>query len=189
MSMEIRQVKNFEKYYISKDGKLALKKLNENLYKVEDGVLWRRKSTTNKYVKSNTNFVVINSEIYRVLKQNENNLGYLFISLTENGVSANGYIHRLVADAFIGDTTNMDVHHLDHNKKNNDVSNLSVITHRDNTIERTEFHNGVFKDSHNAYNTHKCKECGVPINYKSTYCQKHAHLLSGSKYKNGFTEK
>lgn len=205
--MEIKQVKNFEKYYISKDGKLALKKLNETLYKVEDGVLWRRRSTTNKYIKSAINFVVVNGEIYRVLKQSENSAGYLFIKLTKNGVAVNGYIHRLVAEAFLEDTTNMDVHHLDHNKKNNDVSNLGIITHQENIIEQAIYKNGVYKDSHNTFNTHTCKECGEPIHYKSTYCKKHAHLLYGRKrnnvqytknkehgnytrnYKNGFIEK
>lgn len=177
--MEIKQVKNFEKYYISKDGSLALKRLNDTLYKVEDNALWRRKSTTNKYVKSNINFRVINGKIYRVLKQSENTLGYRFISLTENGVSINGYIHRLVADAFIGDTTNMDVHHIDHNKKNNDVSNLNVITHKENAIEQVTYNRGAYKDYRNDNDTHKCKECGVPIWYKSTYCKKHGHLLSG----------
>lgn len=187
--MEIRQVKNFENYYISKDGSLALKKLNNTLYKVEDNVLWRRKSISNKYIKSNINFVVINGEIYRVLKPSENKSGYRFISISENGVSTHEYIHRLVAGAFIGDTTNMDVHHLDHNIKNNDVLNLEIITHKENTIERTTFNNGVYKDYRNTNNTHKCKECGTPIYYTSTYCKKHGHLISGRKYKNGFIEK
>lgn len=180
--MEIKQVKNFEKYYISKDGKLALKKLNDTLYKVEDNVLWRRKSVTNKYVESSINFIVVNGEIYRILKQIENSAGYLFIKLTKNGVAVNGYIHRLVAEAFIGNTSDMDVHHLDHNKKNNDLSNLGIITHKENTIEQAVYKNGVYKDSHNTYNTHTCKECGAPIHYKSTYCKKHAHLLSDKKY-------
>ena len=187
--MEIRQVKNFENYYISKDGKLALKKLNNTLYKVEDNILWRRRSTTNKYVKSNINFVVVNDEIYRILKQNENTAGYLFISLTKNGVKANGYIHRLVAEAFIDNISDMDVHHLDHDKKNNDVSNLGIITHKENTIEQAIYNNGVYKDSHNTFNTHKCKECGEPIHYKATYCRKHSYLLSGRNYKNGLIEK
>lgn len=187
--MEIRQVKNFENYYISKDGNFALKKLNNNLYKVEEKVLWRRKTTHNKYIETNINFTVINNDIYRILKQSENKSGYLFISLSENGVSTHEYIHRLVAEAFIGDTMNMDVHHLDHNNKNNDVSNLGIVTHKENTIERTTFNNGIYKDYRNTNKTHKCKDCGVDIYYTSTYCKKHAPSHYVRKYKNGFIEK
>jgi hypothetical protein len=48
----------------------------------------------------------------------------------------NEYIHRIVASVFIGDPTGFDVDHIDGNKENNDISNLEIITHKENVRRR-----------------------------------------------------
>ena len=51
------------------------------------------------------------------------------------GVNLSGkkrYIHRLVAEQFIGDVDGMTVNHKDLNKKNNRVENLEIVTQAEN---------------------------------------------------------
>ena len=51
------------------------------------------------------------------------------------------YIHRLVAEHFIPNPDNLrDVHHIDSNPKNNDVSNLAWLSHKDNCHQKTYAH-------------------------------------------------
>lgn len=42
------------------------------------------------------------------------------------------YVHRLVADAFIGNSAGYDVNHIDGVKTNNNVGNLEIVTHHQN---------------------------------------------------------
>lgn len=43
------------------------------------------------------------------------------------------YVHRLVAEHFIPNPDNLrDVHHIDNNPENNDISNLMWLSHQDN---------------------------------------------------------
>ncbi len=45
------------------------------------------------------------------------------------------YIHRMIAEHFIENPKNLrDVHHIDNNPRNNDVSNLTWLSHKDNCI-------------------------------------------------------
>lgn len=59
-----------------------------------------------------------------------------------NGVTTKRLAHRLVAEAFLPNPENKtDVHHIDGNTRNNDLSNLAWTTHKENvndpaTIER-----------------------------------------------------
>ena len=118
------------------------------------------------------------------------NAGYVVAKAYNQGNPVNLNVHREVYKAFVGDIPeNNDIHHIDHNRLNNHVENLATLSRTDNAVEQVTFNNGAYKDSHNVYNTHKCKECGTYISYRSTYCKKHAHLLSGRNYKNGFIEK
>ena len=59
-----------------------------------------------------------------------NNAGYLTVNLSKNNKYKSFDIHRLVAIAFIqiGDPRNMEVNHIDENKKNNNAENLEWVT-------------------------------------------------------------
>ena len=62
------------------------------------------------------------------------NNGYLSYYLKWNNKTYPKRIHRLVAEAFIPNPDNKPfVHHKDHNKFNNDVSNLEWVTEKENT--------------------------------------------------------
>lgn len=58
---------------------------------------------------------------------------YLMIGLCEDNTVKKYLIHRLVATAFIPNPTNKsDVDHIDHNKRNNHISNLRWMSHQEN---------------------------------------------------------
>lgn len=67
-----------------------------------------------------------------VLKQ-RSNPEYYRVSLCKNGVTRDGYVHRIVAEAFIPNPYGLSqVNHLDENKANNRADNLEWITPLEN---------------------------------------------------------
>lgn len=69
----------------------------------------------------------------KILKGNDNGLGYLKVGLAKNGTKNYEYVHRLVAYAFIPRIEGKDyINHKDCNPRNNDVSNLEWVTFREN---------------------------------------------------------
>jgi len=71
-----------------------------------------------------------------LLKLMDNGAGYMGVSLCKGGVYHRRYIHRLVAQAFIENPEGKpQVMHLDHNSKNNHVSNLAWGTQKENTLQ------------------------------------------------------
>ena len=63
------------------------------------------------------------------------------------------YVHRLVAEHFLPNPDNLrDVHHIDSNPKNNDVSNLEWLSHKDNCAQKIYPHpSKIIKERPNAY--------------------------------------
>lgn len=61
---------------------------------------------------------------------------YMSYMLYPQGLKGQGkkyYLHRLVADHFLPNPDNLrDVHHIDGNPKNNNVSNLAWLSHQEN---------------------------------------------------------
>lgn len=57
--------------------------------------------------------------------------GYLQISMSANGKKYSRYVHRVVAEAFIGPIYDQ-VDHIDGNKSNNKLKNLRLCTRREN---------------------------------------------------------
>lgn len=77
-----------------------------------------------------------NGEILRdgkVLKPVNNGYGYKKVSLWVYGVFKQKYIHRLVAETFLGLVGSLQVNHKDGDKSNNCLTNLEVVTAKQNT--------------------------------------------------------
>lgn len=67
----------------------------------------------------------------RILKPAPNKAGYLKLVLSNQGIQKTRYVHRLVATSFLSGSGV--VNHIDGNKSNNNLSNLEIVTHRENT--------------------------------------------------------
>ena len=61
--------------------------------------------------------------------------GYVYVTLVKDGKHYNKYVHRLVAESFIGDISKgMVVNHLDYDRSKNCADNLEIITQKENTL-------------------------------------------------------
>ena len=70
-----------------------------------------------------------------ILAQTDNGRGYLNVKLKSSPYSTTRYVHRLVAMMFLPDyNEELQVNHIDKNKKNNNVSNLEMVTDSENKI-------------------------------------------------------
>ena len=69
----------------------------------------------------------------RILKLYTTIDGYLFFKLCENNKKINYLIHRFVYETFKGIIPNeKEIDHRDSNKKNNFISNLQLLSHKEN---------------------------------------------------------
>jgi len=69
----------------------------------------------------------------RILKQYENQRGYLKVYPTVKGKTVNSQVHRLVAEAFIPNPDNKpQVNHINCDKLDNSVDNLEWVTNEEN---------------------------------------------------------
>jgi hypothetical protein len=78
---------------------------------------------------------VRNIKTGKMLKIVTNDSGYKLVCLSNKNKKRTGYIHRLIAEAFIDtdlDTRTCIVNHIDGNKGNNAIKNLEWATHTDN---------------------------------------------------------
>jgi len=108
--MNWKPIKDFPDYLISDCGKV--KRMHRRILK-KDGVIANYKEM--------------------MLKPTKDTHGYYFIRLGAGSGKRGLWIHRLVAEAFIGFTEERKyVNHIDGNKTNNHVSNLEICTSGEN---------------------------------------------------------
>ena len=63
--------------------------------------------------------------------------GYEKVSIRINGKWKNPFVHRLVAEKFLG-KSNLPINHKDCNKRNNDISNLEYVTPKQNQVHASK---------------------------------------------------
>lgn len=87
---------------------------------------------------------IFNRKTNRQLKLQKNSAGYQVIILRNNNKGYTKNVHRLVYENFIGELNkDLEINHIDGNKKNNHYSNLEQITHQENCIKAV--YNGLTK--------------------------------------------
>lgn len=75
------------------------------------------------------------------LKACDNGNGYLRLNLYKNGTAKKCYLHRLVADAFLPNRKKLpEVHHQDHDKRNNTLPNLKWVTSEENNRHKVVYY-------------------------------------------------
>lgn len=95
----------------------------EGLYEVSnDGRVRRLKFINGKH----------NFEKIKECKQTLNTWGYMTVNLSKDGKGNTKRVHKLVANAFIGES-DLQVDHIDGNKQNNRLDNLEYVTPKENT--------------------------------------------------------
>jgi hypothetical protein len=86
---------------------------------------------------------IYSKNINGILKPFPNKDGYLQVDLSNDGESKRYLIHRLVAEHYIDNPENLpEVDHEDRIKSNNDISNLSWMTHLQNCQNK-----GIYKNN------------------------------------------
>jgi hypothetical protein len=105
--LKIKDIPNYEgRYKIDEEG---------NIYGIS-------KSKDNRY---------INNEW--LLKQYQDQNGYLYVTLSLNKKRKTFKVHKLMALTFLNNPENKScVNHIDSNRKNNNIKNLEWVTHKEN---------------------------------------------------------
>lgn len=99
----------------------------EGLYQISN---YGRVKSLERYQKNHSKLQKVEEKI---LSQANNGKGYVFVHLWKDGKQNRFYIHRLVAQTFIGYIPEgYTVNHLDFNTFNNCADNLEIVTYSEN---------------------------------------------------------
>ena len=113
---------------------------NENLRRLDKNSQMMVRFEESEY------FLLYDGTILRRMKTQINPQGEIVVSIirVRNGNErGNSYtVSRLVAGVFIRDVTGLEVHHIDRNRKNNNVDNLEVLSFEEHRSKKT------FKQKH-----------------------------------------
>lgn len=76
----------------------------------------------------------------KILKPHIDKDGYIFYSFSVNGKQKNMFLHHIIVKMFINpdyDSKKFEVDHKNHNKQDNSIENLSVVTRSENNRNRS----------------------------------------------------
>jgi len=78
----------------------------------------------------------------KIMRLEFGRVGYYKIRIWHNNKRYFDYVHRLVAEYFLPNFNNkMQINHIDHNKKNNKICNLELVTNKENMQKYKEYFN------------------------------------------------
>ena len=78
----------------------------------------------------------------KIMRLEFGRVGYYKIRIWHNNKRYFDYVHRLVAEYFLPNFNNkMQINHIDHNKKNNKICNLELVTNKENMQKYKDFEN------------------------------------------------
>ena len=164
---QFKQIPNYPSYFINKEGSTILKKCNPETYYSENKKFYRRRINDVPTELEVDKYVLGNNIVYRKLKFTDNHIGYLFVKLVNNEGERNLYVHRLVYTTFVGVIPDgSQINHINHNKSDNRLENLEVVTASENQEKSVLFHGGKLLP--------RCKKCGSKMwkNTVNDYCIK-----------------
>jgi len=107
----------------------------ENHYQVSNlGKVKRKEGFIRKGKK-----MVLSIQREKILSQSDNGNGYKGVSLCKNNIQKRFHVHQLVAMAFLNHNPckfKLVIDHINHEKSDNRVENLRVVTNRENSINK-----------------------------------------------------
>jgi len=113
----------------------------------------------------------------RLLLGTVNSYGYRDVSIVESTGVYSKKVHRLVFDSFIGiSNKDNDVHHMNHDRLDNNIKNLEELTPRDHAIEKSIY----YKDSYTS------KHTGVYLNKRDGIWVSNIKIDNKCMYLGGF---
>lgn len=171
-----KQIVDFPDYFVNDTGTFVLRLCNLNHYTCVGDEVYRIKKSSDKHfniLMPKDKYVCMDGLPYRKLKLLTNQFGYKFVKLTNTSGRSTLYVHRLVYRTFVGVIpSGKEINHIDHNKSNNNIDNLELVTRSENLKKSVLFYGNKLRP--------RCKCCGKKLGYdaKSVYC------LSCRKQKN-----
>lgn len=127
----------------------------------------------------------------KIAKQQLSTSGYPSVTILKEGKFKSVSVHGLMAEAFLDHsaTKGLVIDHIDGNRKNNNLTNLQIITHRENVgkgfknFKKTSKYTGVYFDK-----IIKRYKSFIRVNGKKTYlgsfnCETLAHITYQLKLK------
>lgn len=129
-------------------------------------MIWKEiKGYENSYWINNFGYIkrIYSNGSEKVLKQQLNKGGYLYVCLCKNGTKKFVRVHKLVAETFIkNDSKNKEINHINGIKTDNRVENLEYVSRSENLLhayrcglEKRQYNNPKKSKLVNQYDLHK----------------------------------
>jgi len=96
--------------------------------------LWKKVNGFPEYfISTHGHFRSLKTGKLKDIRPRKSGVGYLYVSLSQDGKQHQKAVHQLVYSHFIGELScGLEVNHKDLNKENNHYQNLELLSHQEN---------------------------------------------------------